>query len=238
MRKCLLVAIVVVAVAGASTAPVAASDIFGRSPLKSCESEPTRANPWMVNWAPAPAANPALLTVPTMPRVYFGLSGTVEQTPPGRPRPLAFEYSEGYKIRAKIHKVASIATLPLFVAEYLVGRNLYNNFGTASGSARSAHGVLAASTGVLFGVNTITGVWNLIEARKDPNRSTKRTIHAVLMLVADAGFAATGATAPESEHGRFEREEGGGSRSTHRAIALTSMGIATISYLMMLLGGN
>ena len=31
-------------------------------------------------------------------------------------RPVPFEYSEGYKTRATIHKYASFATIPLFVA--------------------------------------------------------------------------------------------------------------------------
>lgn len=60
------------------------------------------------------------------------------------------------------------------------------------------------------------------------------------MLAADAGFVATGMLAPESEHESFNgvlRAEGGGnSRSTHRTVAITSMGVATVSYLMMLIG--
>lgn len=236
MRKCVLIAVVAVAVTGAAASPAAAGDTFVRLTWQSCGGEQRPANPWIVDWATRPIEAPAASAVTVPLRLRFSAVDTPEQATAGRARPVAFEYSEGYKIRAKIHKVASIATLPLFVAEYLVGQNLYNHPFTHSDSARSAHTALAASTGVLFGVNTITGVWNLIEARKDPNRSTKRTIHGILMLLADAGFAITGATAPESEHGRLE--DGGGSRSTHRAIALTSMGIATVGYLMMLLGGN
>jgi hypothetical protein len=166
--------------------------------------------------------------------VKFGIPETADQGTQGRRRPVAFEYSEGYKVRARIHKVASIATLPLVVAEYLVGSDLYTHPDSVTGAKRSTHTTLAASTGVLFGINTITGVWNLVEARKDPNHRTQRTIHGILMFVADAGFAATGATAPGSERGRVD----GGSRTTHRTLALTSMGIATVSYLMMLFGGN
>ena len=152
-----------------------------------------------------------------------------------QPRPMAFEYSDGYRTRLKIHKYASFATLPLFVAQFAVGQKLYN--GNGSDSARSWHGALAAGTAVLFGVNTVTGVWNLSEGRKDPNHRTKRTVHGILMAVADAGFVATGLTAPESEHegGEFAYEGGGGNRSTHRAVALTSMGIATVAYVMMLI---
>ena len=151
-------------------------------------------------------------------------------------RAVPVEYSEGYKVRAKIHKIASFATIPLFVAEYVVGQDLYNNPGSSE-SKRGAHGALAGSIGVLFGVNSVTGVWNLWEARKDPNHRTLRTVHGILMLVADAGFVATGALAPG------EQEDGGayldtGRRSTHRTVALTSMGIATFSYLLMLFGGR
>jgi hypothetical protein len=162
-------------------------------------------------------------------------SGSDSQATPAR-RPMAFEYSDGYYKRLKIHKYASYATLPLFVAQYAVGQKLYN--GDASDSLRSAHTALAVGTGALFAVNTVTGVWNLMEARKDPHKSTKRTVHSILMLVADAGFVATGLTAPESEHENefgFEQEGGGSGSSTHRAIALTSMGIATVAYLMMLI---
>jgi hypothetical protein len=148
-----------------------------------------------------------------------------EQAP--APRPMAFEYSDGYRLRLKIHKYASFATLPLFVAQYAVGQKLYD--GNASDSLRSAHSALAASTAVLFGVNTVTGVWNLYEGRKDPNGRTRRTVHGILMLAADAGFVATGLLAPDDEG------EGGGSASTHRTVALTSMAVATVAYLMMLI---
>jgi len=153
------------------------------------------------------------------------------QPPPTR-RPVAFEYSDGYMKRLKIHKYASYAMLPVFVAQYAVGQKLYN--GQGSDSTRAWHGALAATTAALFTLNTVTGVWNLAEGRKDPNHRTKRTIHGVLMLAADAGFVATGLMAPESEHG-FEHEGGGSSPSAHRTVALASMGVATVAYLMMLI---
>ena len=152
--------------------------------------------------------------------------------PPPSPRPMAVEYSDAYKTRLKIHKYASFATLPLFVAQYAVGQKLYD--GNASDGTRSLHGVLAAGTAALFAVNTVTGVWNLSEGRKDPNHRTKRMVHGILMLAADAGFVATGLMAPD-EGGENERESGGSSASQHRAVALTSMGIATVAYLMMLI---
>ena len=166
----------------------------------------------------------------------------ISQAPPSTAgqRPMAFEYSEGYRVRRKIHKYASYATLPLFVAEFVVGQKLYDQYPNASDSTRSAHGALAAGTGVLFGVNTVTGVWNLSEGRKDPSHRTKRMVHGILMLVADAGFVATGLLAPESEHGErgdlFAASDNSSQRSTHRTVALTSMGVATVGYLIMLIG--
>jgi hypothetical protein len=55
------------------------------------------------------------------------------------------------------------------------------------------------------------------------------------MMAADVGFLATGLLAPESE-GSYTDDTNG--RSTHRTVALTSMGIATVSYLIMLFGGD
>jgi len=151
----------------------------------------------------------------------------IQTAPPPR---VAVDYSDAYRVRAKIHKAASIATLPLFVTEGFLGQSLYSN---PSEGKKNAHLAVATGMGVLFGVNTVTGVWNLVESRKDPNHRGRRLSHALLMLGADAGFLATAATAPESEHG-----EGGGSRSTHRAIAFTSIGAATAGYLIMLFGGH
>lgn len=175
------------------------------------------------------AAAPGETSLAASARSLTDPQGAGAQTAAPTPaRPMAFEYSDGYRTRLKIHKYASYATLPVFIAQYVVGQKLYD--GTASDSTRSAHGALAATTGVLFGVNTVTGVWNLAEGRKDPSHHTKRMVHGILMLVADAGFVATGMLAPE-----HEGEGGGSSPSTHRSVALASMGVATVAYLMMLI---
>jgi hypothetical protein len=47
------------------------------------------------------------------------------------------------------------------------------------------------------------------------------------MLLADAGFTATGLLAEGAE-------ESGDDRRLHRTVALTSIGVATASYVMML----
>ncbi|MBI1808256.1 MAG: hypothetical protein HYR75_00035 [Gemmatimonadetes bacterium] len=147
-------------------------------------------------------------------------------------RPVAIENSPAYELRAKIHKWASVATLPLVGTELLVGQSLYNSGG---GAAKSAH--IAIGTGIvsLFAVNSVTGVWNLWEGRKNPAGRTRRLIHGLLMLGADAGFVATSMTGPEREKSATASE---GARSTHRAIAITSIGLATTGYFVMLIGGR
>jgi len=146
----------------------------------------------------------------------------------GSPRAKTFEYSHGYEVRRKIHVYASVATLPLFVTEVILGQKLYDQSGGSS--VKTAHAVVAGSIGGLFGVNTVTGVWNLYEGRKNPAHRGKRMAHGIMMIAADAGFVATGLLAPDSDNfNSFEDRRG-----THRAVALTSMGVATASYLMML----
>ena len=150
------------------------------------------------------------------------------QAQPASPRPtVAAEYSDAYVKRRKIHLYASFATAPLFVAQYIVGEKLYTEGG--SDGARGAHSALGVGIGALFGVNTVTGVWNLWEARHDPNGRRRRLIHGLSMLGTDAGFVATGLLAPGHEGGDQ------GSRSAHRTVALTSMGVAAGSYVYMLL---
>lgn len=148
------------------------------------------------------------------------------QQQPARRRPVAITYSDGYLLRAKIHKFASVATLPMFGAQYILGEKL--NEGGASESVRATHAGIATGMVGLFGLNTVTGVWNLWEARKDPNGRGRRILHSLLMLGADGGFAATGLLAPTND--------GGGNRGLHRTVAITSMGVATAGYLLMLLG--
>lgn len=146
-----------------------------------------------------------------------------------RRRPAAIEYSDWYGRRLRIHQLASWTMLPIFVAQYAAGQQLLDKGRDGAPKwARDWHPALAGATGVLFGVNTLTGGWNWWDSRRDPTARRWRTAHAVLMLAADAGFAITPA---------FAEDEGGSDRSrlqTHKSLALTSMGIAAAGWLMML----
>lgn len=170
--------------------------------------------PWHVTFA-APST-PAVLQIE---RVVAAAAFSQDNQ-----RPIAIEYSDGYNTRRKIHMIASYATIPLFAAQYWAGEKLFDD--PDDSSAKSAHGALAIGIASLFAVNTVTGVWNLWEARKDPNGRTRRLVHGLLMLGADAGFAATGALAPDGDDDAR--------RSTHRNVAIASMGVSVASYVYML----
>jgi len=139
---------------------------------------------------------------------------------------------KGYVTRRKIHRYASIATLPLFVSESIVGQKLFDETTAGSGSLRGVHSGLAAGIGVLFGVNTVTGIWNLKEMGKAPGYR-RRLFHSVLMLAADAGFVTTAALAPHRDRTGVITDSG--RASAHRAAAFASFGVATVGYVYMLL---
>ena len=147
-----------------------------------------------------------------------------------RPRPRAIEYSDWYARRLQIHRIGSYTMLPLFGVEYVLGQQLLN--GTDPHSATgSAHALAAGGIGVLFTVNTVTGLWNLWDARSDPAGRTRRILHSLAMLAGDAGFVWTGATG-----GAAKRSNDAARR--HRNIALGSIGISTLGTAMMWLWKN
>jgi hypothetical protein len=148
-------------------------------------------------------------------------------------RPKAIEYSEGYETRAKIHKYASYATLPLFAAELALGQSIYNDPYANTSAAKGAHIAVGTAITGLFAVNTVTGVWNMWESRNDPHHSKLKLVHGILMLGADAGFVATFATGPNGRSAMIDTQ-----KQQHRTIALTSIGLASASYLMMLFGNR
>jgi hypothetical protein len=150
------------------------------------------------------------------------------------PRPTAIEYSEGYQTRAKIHKYASFATLPLIGTEAILGQSLYDDPYSRTSAKRGAHIAVGTAITALFAVNTVTGLWNLRESRHDPHHRTLRLWHGIMMLGADAGFVAAYGTGPGGRNLiNFDSQ-----KQTHRAVVFTTMGVATASYLMMLIGNR
>ena len=188
----------------------------GTVAVEGAVAESRHARLWHVSFMPA-TPEPLRMSLPSAEFV----DTTADQ------RPTAYEYSDFYNTRRKIHMIASWATIPMVIGESIAGQKLYD--GNGSESAKSAHGAFTAGLAALFGVNTITGVWNLWEGRHDPNGRTRRVVHSLLMLGADAGFVAAASLAPDDDDGSFTSD-----RSAHRNVAITSMGVAVGSYIYML----
>jgi hypothetical protein len=144
-----------------------------------------------------------------------------------RTRPRAVEVSEWYERRLRIHRYLSYSVLPLFGAQYVAGQRLFNEGSAAPAWAKTTHRAIATTLVGVFGVNTVTGVWNLWDSRHQPAGRALRTTHAILMLAADAGFTYAGAKlSNEAETSLAKRRE-------HRTWALSSMGVTAVSGLMM-----
>ena len=171
------------------------------------------------------------VSVPELPRVAASPADS------GRPtRPKAIQFSDAYYTRLAIHRYASYSMVPLFVAEYALGQSLYNtttpgDTARVSQSVRSWHGLVANGIGVLFAVNTVTGVWNLWEGRTAKEGRARRYVHAGLMLLSDAGFAWTAQLAP----GRRTALTDPSRRTTHRTAAMISIGTSVVGDVMMLI---
>ncbi|MEY4609268.1 MAG: hypothetical protein RL625_1485 [Gemmatimonadota bacterium] len=117
--------------------------------------------------------------------------------------------------------------LPLFAFQYWAGSQLLDKSSDASDVVKTGHAVAATGVAAIFTVNTVTGVWNLVEGWNDPNERTRKRVHALLMLAADAGFVATGLLANEAEGSAS-------ARNRHRNVAVGSIGLATAGWLTML----
>lgn len=141
------------------------------------------------------------------------------------PRPRAIEYSDAYATRLTIHRIGSYTMLPLFAGEYWLGERLLSD-NRQPGWVKPSHVGVAVGLGALFTVNTVTGLWNLYDARHDPSDRTRRYLHSALLLAADAGFAYTGAIAGDAEHSAA-------GRARHKHAALVSMGVSTVGTAMM-----
>jgi hypothetical protein len=147
-------------------------------------------------------------------------------------RQRAIEYSDWYARRLTIHRFGSYAEFPLFAAQYYVGEHLLNDE-NPSQTLRSTHSLLASGTFALFGINSVTGLWNLWDSRRASAGRTRRLLHSLIMLTADAGFAWTGQLADEADDGENLGRIGGFSGSRHRRVALGSMAVSTAGTLMM-----
>ena len=193
---------------------------------------------FLMAWQAAVTPGPMPLTVPvdSLPPARaatvlqpVGLTMLAEDTVP-RVRRKAIVYSDAYATRLRIHKTLSWAMIPLFAASYVSGDQILKKNSDAPSWARTMHGPAATGSAILFGANTVTGGWNLWEGRKDPNGRTRRILHSVLFTAASGGFAYAGTKLAD------DGEQDMNARRTHRNVALGSMGVSTLSWLIMLIG--
>ena len=147
----------------------------------------------------------------------------VDTPPPRRPR--AIEYSDWYYTRLTIHRIGSYTMLPLFAAEWSLGQNLLQDSQQAAWM-RYSHAAVAGGIATLFTVNTLTGLWNAYDAWSDENDRTRRTLHEILMLGSDVGFAITGALAQGSRQSQARAIQ-------HRNAAIASISVATVGTAVM-----
>jgi len=176
---------------------------------------------------------PVIAPIPIPPALLpdgMGAGGApgVTQDTTKRKRAVAVEYSDAYATRLKIHQVLSWTMLPLFAVQYASGNQIFQYGNAAPTWAKNLHGPTATALALVFGANTITGAWNLWDSRKDPAGRTRRYIHSALMFIADAGFVYTGVLSSQAETSLDARQQ-------HKNVAMFSMGVATASWLMMLL---
>jgi len=137
--------------------------------------------------------------------------------------------SDWYARRLRIHQIGAYAMIPLFAFQAAAGNELYQKGSGADGWAKTGHRVGATGLATVFGVNTVTGLWNLWDSRAVPQGRTKRTLHTLLMLASDAGFTYAGAHLAE------KAENDAGARAEHRKLAYASMGTALVGTSIMII---
>ncbi len=141
----------------------------------------------------------------------------------------AIEYSNFYNKRLTLHRYLSFSMLPLFAGSFLTGDQIIRKADAAPKWAQDWHAPFATATATVFTLNTITGLWNLWDSRKDPAGRTRRIVHGLLFMAANAGFTYAGTTLAN------QAEDDGGKRNLHRTVALASMGVSVSSWMLMLL---
>ncbi|MBK6423316.1 MAG: hypothetical protein KA180_07960 [Gemmatimonadales bacterium] len=148
----------------------------------------------------------------------------------------AISLSYGYYRRLEVHRVVGYGVPPLFVLEYLAGQKLLEQGSAAPLWAEKVHKPAAYVLAGLFTVNTVTGLINMAEARKVESGKTRRWVHTLMMLAADAGFIYGASVAPSTA--KIDDRIAGGQRggwTPHKITTVASMSVATAAHVMMYL---
>lgn len=172
-----------------------------------------------------------------LPAQAGGVAGgdAISTWPDTAPRRRAVVLSDAYATRLKIHRTTAYAIIPLFAYQYVVGRRLWDGVHDTDGVpgwVRPAHRAGAIAIGTAFGVNAVTGGWNLWETRHQPDGRAIRVLHAASMTAALAGFTYAGVRL--SDEARTSADK----RSQHRTVAIGSMGLTLVSGTLMWLANR
>ncbi len=144
-----------------------------------------------------------------------------------RVRVRAIQVSDWYARRLLIHRIGAAAIVPLFALQSIAGAKLYAHPIDSPWWVLPTHRATAAAIGTVFLVNTVTGVWNLWDSRDVADHRTLRTVHAISMLTADAGFTYAGAFLSRPARNDLNK------RALHREIAISSMSLSLVSAAAM-----
>ena len=137
------------------------------------------------------------------------------------------EVGEWYARRLTIHRYAAYSTIPVFAFQYVAGERLFKEQRDAPQWAKTGHRVGATALAGIFTINTVTGAWNWWDSRSAPKGRVLRTIHAISLLSADAAFTYAGLKLSE------EAENSDTKRRLHRTVALSAIGVTTVSGIAM-----
>lgn len=142
-------------------------------------------------------------------------------------RPKVVEVSDWYARRLAIHRWVAYGTIPVFAAQWVAGKQLWDKSRDAPTWAKTTHRVGATMLAGMFTINTVTGAWNWWDSRSVSKGRALRTIHALSMITADAAFTYAGARLSNEAETSLDK------RRLHRTIALSAMGLTVVSETAM-----
>lgn len=178
-----------------------------------------------------PIAGSERLEFPLSLQLVQDAAPLVQDTVP-RKRVSSVEVSEWYERRLRIHRYGAYTMIPLFALQAVAGSQLYSEGKAAPGWAKTGHRVGATGLAAVFGLNTVTGLWNLWDSRAVPQGRKRRAAHALLMLASDAGFTYAGIRLSNQAENNPDK------RRQHRNLAIASMTSALAGVGVMVFGGK
>jgi hypothetical protein len=138
--------------------------------------------------------------------------------------------ADNYFLRLATHRRVAHLLLPVFALQYAAGRQLQAQGADAPQWARTGHRVGATALVGIFGLNLVSGGYNLWEARDVPEGRVLRYAHAALMLGGAAGFTYAGTRLADEA----QDDPTGRARIRHRNVALGSVA-STLSGVSLML---